>query len=177
MLLSVSSILLGLFFTASAACAHSELQESSPAEGAVLSALPPTVALTFGEDLLTLGDESVNEISLTDPNGTAIELVGSTVEGPVIKADISSTEPVVLGRYVIAYRVVSADGHPVKGEISFELTAEEQVDAVQESTEENTESPTPKSAGNLIFVIAILATLMILIILIISAFLIAKRRR
>lgn len=173
MLLSVSSILLALFFTASAAFAHAELQESSPAEGAVLSALPPTVALTFGEDLLTLGDESVNEISLTDPNGTAIELVGSTVEGPVIKADISSTEPVVLGRYVIAYRVVSADGHPVKGEISFELTAEEQVDAVQESTE----SPTPKSAGNLIFVIAILATLMILIILIISALLVAKRRR
>ncbi len=174
MLLSVSSILLALFFTASAAFAHAELQESNPAEGAVLSDLPPTLALTFGEDLLTLGDESVNEITLTNPNGTAIELVGSTVEGPVIKAEISSTEPVVLGRYVIAYRVVSADGHPVKGEISFELTAEEQVNAVPKSKQESTESPTPKSAGNLIFVIAILASL---IILIISALLIAKRRR
>jgi hypothetical protein len=44
----------------------------------------------------------------------------------VLSADVATSDE--RGRYVVAYRIVSADGHPISGEITFTTTTGRMVD-------------------------------------------------
>lgn len=105
-----------LFLGAPAASAHDVLVSTSPADGSTLEKLPAEVVLTFGEPALALG----TQIVVTGPGGAPVQqgtpvLVDATVhqklgDGPA-------------GRYSVAWRVTSADGHAVSGTFSFTTTA------------------------------------------------------
>lgn len=102
--------------TTSVASAHTDLVSSDPADGAVLSAPPTTVTLTFSEALLGQG----NTISVNDEAGTVIASVPVTPQDAVLTAPWpTGTEP---GTYRIAYRAVADDGHPITGEITVTIT-------------------------------------------------------
>ncbi len=98
---------------APAAAAHTELILSTPADGEALAAAPTAVLLTFSEELIA---ETVN-VSVTDSQG---QLVAS---GPpqVDASEVTLPWPAGLagGSYCVNYRVVSQDGHPVSGLITF----------------------------------------------------------
>ena len=97
----------------STALAHSGLENSSPTDGAVISEAPASIILTFNEQLLDDADSiSLNAADGTNVVSTRVKPDGSTVELPW-PADLPA------GEYQVAYRVVSADGHPVTGAISF----------------------------------------------------------
>ena len=100
---------------ASPAFAHAKLVSTSPAGDS--SATDVTqISLTANEDLLDLGDAQGFVFSVTDSDGHFYGDGCLTIDGA------TASLPVQLGTagdYSVAYRVVSADGHPIEGEWSF----------------------------------------------------------
>jgi methionine-rich copper-binding protein CopC len=100
---------------AAPASAHASLVGSSPAAGARLTTAPEQVKLTFNENVRT-----PSTIIVKGPSGRvstgSVRVVDNTVS---IDVTIKPA-PAYVGRYVLAYRVVSADGHPVTAEIPFD---------------------------------------------------------
>lgn len=98
------------------ALAHTDLLSSTPENGAVLSELPAEVDLIFSEDLLP---ETVN-VSVSDAAGTAVRIAAPTVNGPEVTFPWPGWPPGATGdQWSVNYRVVSQDGHPVSGSITF----------------------------------------------------------
>jgi copper resistance protein C len=108
---------IGLALGASPAFAHTRLESSDPADGATLDTAPSTITLTFNESI----PAEFAQITVVGPDGT------NHSTGSVTGADtaVSTTVPALggAGRYEIGYRVVSDDGHPITGSLSFTLTA------------------------------------------------------
>ena len=105
-----------MLFTATPAWAHSEIVDSTPEAGETLTALPDAFSVTASETLLDLDDQGVFEPQILDAAGDhygsgCVEVVDATM----------SAEPVLgaSGEYTMIWQVVSADGHPVSGEIDF----------------------------------------------------------
>lgn len=116
--LGVLATLLGAFIAlgsgAPPAYAHAELLDTTPADGAVLEAAPATVELRFNEQVSVV--EDANRLFLGD--GTQVPLDARTVNTSVI---ITMPEGLNDGAYTLGYRVVSADGHPVGGALTFQV--------------------------------------------------------
>ena len=106
--------LAGAILAVSPAGAHAQLESSDPADGAVLAEPPAAVAFTFGENLLDKG----NAIVVTElASSTRLTTGPVVVAGPTASVTWPSASPA--GEYRAAYRVVSADGHPIAGSITF----------------------------------------------------------
>lgn len=94
--------------------AHSALTDSTPADGATVTESLSEVSLVFNEPVqsdysqVAVLDQDDNEYQDGDPS-----TVGETVTQKV--SDLPG------GDYTISYRIVSADGHPVSGEIKFTI--------------------------------------------------------
>ena len=97
---------------ATPAAAHASLISSSPPDGAAVATAPTKVELIFSEEV---GTPSI--IAVTGPDGVQV------VDGPTQIRSASVVQPLKTltagGLYKIAYRVVSADGHPVSGQLTF----------------------------------------------------------
>lgn len=125
---------------ATAAAAHDSLQSTTPADGAGVATAPTAVVLTFDQPALALGTELV----VTAPDGTNVDdgaahLVDSTVQQP-----IAGSLPA--GTYTVAWRVTSADGHPVSG--TFHFTAAQATSRVrQHPLDQATAAPAAASGG------------------------------
>ena len=121
------------------AFAHADLQVSTPEDGESLEIAPEEIRLTFSEELF----EELVEISILDAAGdlySTIEVEQTPPPGTdVIFPWPTQTPP---GEYSIAYRVVSADGHPVTGTISFSYAAT----APQSSPSDSAPEPTPSDS-------------------------------
>lgn len=118
MLLGVLAALVVLVLGTGPAAAHSDLRSSDPADGASLATAPTSVSFTFNEDLLAQG----NAVTLTEVATGARLAVGPVqVEGPTVTVGWPDESPA--GQYRAAYRVVSADGHPISGSITFTVQA------------------------------------------------------
>ncbi len=104
------------------ASAHSGLLSANPAANVEITTMPAEIELTFTEELMTIGEESVNTISLIDPNGAQIALEKIQVEGALLTAMIPESE-YASGSYTVNYKIVSADGHKLSESYSFSLNA------------------------------------------------------
>lgn len=93
------------------ACAHASLVSSDPANDALLMHAPSALRLTFNEDVEVLAVKLVDETGAVSPV-TRIDARG---------ASLVLTPPRALhdGANVISWRVISADGHPVGGSVTF----------------------------------------------------------
>lgn len=100
------------------ALAHTTLIGSDPADGAVLTAAPTTVTLTFDDPPADF--EPV--LTVTGPDGVTYQSGSPTVDGTRLSNAVNALP--VAGTYTVAYRVVSDDGHPVEGTLSFTLAAQ-----------------------------------------------------
>lgn len=116
LLASVVALMLLVGPGALAASAHSELVSSSPADGAALDAPPVAVDLTFNEEISDAGLQVVAQ----GPSGP-VTLGTPVLNGPQVSAPWPQGQPG--GTYTIAYRVVSADGHPIDGTLAFSFAA------------------------------------------------------
>lgn len=126
-------ILAGLFLNPTAAIAHAGVISSSPEENQLLEVFPKEISVTFSEELLLLPEKQVNTLLLTGYDGPAINLTDIRVEenNLVASVPLAQYSP---GRYEMAYRVISADGHEVSGLISFSFKTSLEGDAIgQES--------------------------------------------
>jgi hypothetical protein len=95
------------------AAAHSVLLQTSPTRGGTVATAPASVALTFNE--MPQGEFST--IHVTGPDGQRRDSGHVQVVNDVVNESFAGTRPA--GRYVVDWRVVSADGHPVSGEFTF----------------------------------------------------------
>lgn len=167
----ITTIILTSLAFSRGAWAHAELESSIPVKGSVISDLPAEISLTFGEELLEIGEEGVNTLELLSPQNEVLPLGPLKVEGEVLTAPIlSNTDDLESGTYTIKFRVVSADGHPVKGEIPFDLNKAESAPATQNAPED---VPDNNEAGSGFGIIG----LFLVIILVFSALLLNQRKR
>jgi copper transport protein len=101
---------------ASPVSAHAELLASTPAPDSVLEQSPDAIVLTFSEAVDVVDDS----IRLVDASGAAVD-VGAVRrdDGPdTIAVDVDAD---LAGTYVVAWRVVSADAHPISGAFTFSV--------------------------------------------------------
>ncbi len=104
---------LGLAVDASTvAVAHDVLEKTVPADGTSVDALPGSIVLVFSEEPLAIGLQVV----ATGPAGNVADGV-ATIDGREVRQPLAATAPA--GDYTIAYRVTSADGHPITGSFRF----------------------------------------------------------
>ncbi|MDR7278966.1 copper transport protein [Catenuloplanes atrovinosus] len=113
---------------ASPASAHAVLQRTTPATQSVVQAAPADVKLTFSEGV----NPVAGKIQVIAPNGDRVggdpRAEGSTLIIPV-RADQRGT-------YLVSYRVISADSHPVSGAFTFSVGATSAVPALTEDGDE-----------------------------------------
>lgn len=112
-----AALLAGLFGMGSAS-AHSIVVSSSPDDGAQVDTGPAKATITFNEAL----QSSFATLTVVGPDGNLWSKGDPVVDGPTASVDVGELGPV--GEYTIAYRVTSADGHPVSGTRTFTLTKE-----------------------------------------------------
>ncbi|MCU1667669.1 MAG: copper resistance protein CopC [Blastococcus sp.] len=105
--------LLAGVITAGPAAAHATLVSTDPGEGARVARAPTKVTLTFDEPVsLAAGSARV-----LGAQGGRVDAGSASVEGPVLTIPLRSGLPD--GGYLVTYRVVSADSHPVAGAFSY----------------------------------------------------------
>lgn len=114
--------LIGLTFfgSASPALAHANETSTSPAAGSTIEAGLIPIEISFGEKLMNLGADQGNVVQIQAPDGSLPSTscwvpadTGSTTQ-------LSATAQLAIpGKYVVTWRVVSADGHPVEGLFDF----------------------------------------------------------
>lgn len=119
------------------ASAHASLVRSSPTADSTLTAVPPEVALTFNEEI------NPQFASVTVRSGSTTASTGDLeVDGATIYQPIDPEMPA--GTYTVAYRVTSADGHPVSGSFDFTYDAP----GGGEGEGEGTAAPSPTTSGD-----------------------------
>ncbi|MGI5126654.1 copper resistance CopC family protein [Pseudonocardia sp. CA-107938] len=106
-----------MLLVAGPAAAHSRLESSDPADGASLATPPSKVTLTFNEQM----QQGFATITVIGPGGTAWQDGETQVSGDSVSIAVKPLGPA--GVYQIGYRVISDDGHPVSGSVSFTLTS------------------------------------------------------
>jgi methionine-rich copper-binding protein CopC len=109
---------------------------STPADGASLAKAPASVVLKFDEPV----GRKFGAVVVTGPGGERVQAGALRVEG--VRA-IQALRPLrAAGLYHVGWRVVSADGHPVSGRLTFTLRAGAAAPAGA-----RTATPTPTHSG------------------------------
>ncbi|WP_411034858.1 copper resistance CopC/CopD family protein [Shinella sp. BYT-45] len=98
-----------------AAMAHASLTAADPPDGAVSETAPKTLSLSFSEPVSPL------VLKLVLPDGRAIPLEEFVLRDRTL--DITPPGGLGDGTYVLTWRVVSEDGHPVAGSTVFSIGA------------------------------------------------------
>ena len=107
---------------AQSAYAHAELEGSNPEANSVIGAAPEFVSLTFGEKLMTIeGEAEANQVQVTDSSKARVDNGDFQVTGEVLTVSLKPGLPD--DTYMVTYRVVSEDGHPIEGVLEFEVSA------------------------------------------------------
>jgi methionine-rich copper-binding protein CopC len=110
-------MLMGIVLALAAASiqAHTHLKKSTPADGSVVTASPPSVELTFSEAARLTA-------AWIQKDAGAKEKLTSLPEAPASQITVSL--PVLMpGTYVLSWRALSDDGHVVPGQIRFTVSA------------------------------------------------------
>ncbi|MFE0025083.1 copper resistance protein CopC [Amycolatopsis sp. NPDC059021] len=107
--------LLGL---ATPALAHDSLVGSTPADKSTVDASPPAIELRFDEPVQQ-GAE-LNTVVVTDAQRNHWEAGPAVVKGNAVAVPLRPLG--APGVYTVDYRIVSADGHPGDGSITFTLS-------------------------------------------------------
>lgn len=114
---AVAAVALGataLLLTAPSASAHAGIESSSPKNGAQLQAAPKAVTVTFHETVKLDGSGS----RLMDQTGATVP---ATVKAKGHRVTLTPKTPLPAGRYAAAWHVISADGDPVEGALTFTI--------------------------------------------------------
>jgi copper transport protein len=100
------------------AAAHASLESTEPAASAVLSEPPERVSLRFTEAV----EVAIGGVRVYEGAGERLDdgRVTRTDGGRTVTVDVPDLER---GAYVVTYRVVSVDSHPIRGAFTFRVGA------------------------------------------------------
>src|ERR1700760_1767348 len=107
------TVLLWSACAATGASAHASLAASEPRDGAVLTQAPKRVELHFNERV------TAGAIHLIDATGRLRD--GGAVDARAETIAITVPPDLPQGTSIVSYRVISADGHPVAGSVTFSV--------------------------------------------------------
>lgn len=127
-----AALLLG---AAAPASAHATLIGTDPAEGAVLDAAPERVTFTFNESVIGVPAG----IRVFDSSGEEVASSATVREARLL---VDLDEEIGEGTFVVVWRLVSADGHPIGGSLSFSVGRQSDVvDVPTTSADATTTAP------------------------------------
>jgi methionine-rich copper-binding protein CopC len=137
------------FTQAGPASAHASLVSSSPKDNSRVATLPDKVVFHFDENV-----GSPAYVIVKAPDGSTIS------HGKPVTLDNTVTQVVTpngeAGTYSMAYRVVSADGHPVTDQLSFQVTRGKTVTAPTSNGPVKNESFVRRHAVHLVIALLVL---------------------
>jgi copper transport protein len=111
----LASVLVAVLATP--AFAHAELQETTPAAGQVLDTSPRDVTLRFSESV----EAALGAVRVYDSSGDQVD-IGDVSHPGGAQSQIRATLPELDDdSYVVTWRVLSADAHPVRGAFTFQV--------------------------------------------------------
>ena len=117
-----------VILSAPGAQAHTSLVLSLPENGSIVQTLPESVVLTFTDPLIEFGEEQVNSVTIRNPERELVSLGDLVVNENSISAPFADGQ-YAAGLYKVYFRVISKDGHPVSGFISFTTNQESTISA------------------------------------------------
>jgi LPXTG-motif cell wall-anchored protein len=109
--------LVGAVILASPAAAHAVLLSTAPSSSSNVTSAPATVVLNFNEE----PQGRYSTIHVTGPDGQRRDSGAVRVVNDSVTESLGGTRPA--GKYVVDWRVISADGHPVSGQVTFTASA------------------------------------------------------
>lgn len=92
--------------------AHSKVEETTPADGATITAVPAEIGLNFSKDIRLTRIELAHQ----EHSAASLELGDQKSFGQEFKIPLPSNGT---GTYVIEWRGLGEDGHAMQGEFSF----------------------------------------------------------
>lgn len=98
------------------ASAHAQLVSSTPGNGAVVAQAPEAVTLEFNEAVTARPKET----HVFDGTGAEIPIEVTTADRTVT---LTPSRALPTGTIVVGYAIISADGHPIEGSITFAVGA------------------------------------------------------
>ncbi|WP_433301455.1 copper resistance protein CopC [Actinoplanes sp. CA-030573] len=114
-------LLIGLFLVllgpAAPASAHAALVATDPGNGTIVPDAPNKVTLTFSESVQIV----TGKIQVLAPDGSRADQGEPTVNGAMLTIPLRSGGG--RGTYLVSFRVISADSHPVGGSITYSVGA------------------------------------------------------
>jgi copper resistance protein C len=116
LLLALLAAIALLATAAGRASAHNTLLSSTPSDGETVPHTPEAVVLVFDDSAIAMGAQVV----ITGPSGP-VQTGSPTVVDNSAQQALAAGAPA--GNYTVAWRVTSADGHPIAG--TFQFTARE----------------------------------------------------
>ncbi len=108
----VAALLLLIGF-AGEASAHASLVFADPRDGTVLAQAPKTVQLRFNESV------TAGAVNLIDASGR--QRADAVIDAKDEAINVTLPADLPKGTQIVSYRVISADGHPVAGSITFSI--------------------------------------------------------
>lgn len=114
--LTIAAVLtVALLGSAPAALGHTQMEETVPAEGAVLDASPPQVIVVFNDAI----QEDRSSVVVLDEAGATI------AEGGLDPADatrlVADLPPLESGRYIVRYTAYSQDNELLRDQFEFQV--------------------------------------------------------
>lgn len=97
---------------AAPASAHAAVSSTLPADGARLERAPTEVIMSFSEDVSV----ALGAVRVLDREGERVDRGGIEVSGREVAVAV---EDLADGPYLVAWRAVSADSHPINGSFTF----------------------------------------------------------
>jgi len=107
------AVFVAIVVTAGPASAHAILQASSPADRSHLDHAPTSVSLTYNEPV----SASLGAVRVFDAQGRRVDNGDVVARGNTVTLSLESG--LGDGAYVVTWRVISADSHPVSGAFTF----------------------------------------------------------
>jgi copper transport protein len=117
MVLLPALVILLLGVSAGTAQAHAVLESSNPSPGAIAASSPSVVRLHFGEPV----EISTGSLRVLDANGKPVQDGAPSHPGGVGSDVAVPLQRLADGTYLVLWRVISADSHPVDGDFSFSV--------------------------------------------------------
>ncbi|MGG6313734.1 copper resistance CopC/CopD family protein [Paenibacillus macerans] len=118
LILAALAAMIGLLFSPPPVSAHAYVVSSTPAADETLAESPDEVTVDFNEPV----EEGFHALTVTGPGGERVEAGNSKIdpERPT-RLSVALSTDLADGVYAANWKIVSGDGHPVSGTISFQI--------------------------------------------------------
>ncbi len=110
-----AGVIAGGLGLASPASAHAILVSSAPAQGSIVQQAPPQVVLTFTERVTLIA----GKVRVIAPDNTRADSGEPRTSGDQVIIPLKSGGK--RGTYLVSFRVISADSHPVGGAFTYSV--------------------------------------------------------